>query len=130
MPRKAPHFAHDSEKRLAELFDRYQIAWEYEPVEFSLSWDDTGRIASGFRPDFYLPEHSLFVELTTLRQELVTRKNRKVRLLRALYPELNIKVLYRRDFLSLMSKGRVLDVEQALAILTVRSTVAPSQRSA
>ena len=41
-----------------------------------------------FRPDFYLPEHSLLVELTVADQRLVTRKNAKVRRMRELYPEL------------------------------------------
>jgi hypothetical protein len=48
------------------------------------------------------------VELTTLRQSLVRKKNRKLRLLRQLYPEVRIKLLYMRDFQALMVKyGRV-----------------------
>ena len=66
-------------------------------MEFVLSWDEHGAPTSGFRPDFYLPEHGMFLELTTLRQELVTRKNRKVRRLAALYPEVRVKVFYRKD---------------------------------
>lgn len=100
------HFAHDSERHLAELLTFYSISWEYEPVEFVLAWDDSGAPTSAFRPDFYLPDHDLFLELTTLRQDLVTRKNRKVRQLQALYPEINVKILYRRDYANLVLKAR------------------------
>ncbi len=96
-------YAHESEAHLASYFDRLGVAYEYEPVEFVLEWDDTGRETLGFRPDFYLPEFDLFVELTTLRQRLVTRKNRKVRTLRALYPEIRIEILYQRDYEALMA---------------------------
>ena len=98
-------FAHASERFLADMLDFYGVAWEYEPVEFVLSWDDSGRPTSGFRPDFYLPEHDLFLELTTLRQELVTKKNAKLRRLGELYPDLNIRMLYRRDCASLELKA-------------------------
>ena len=97
-------FAHESEARLAELFDFYRISWEYEPVEFVLSWDDEGRPTAAFRPDFFLPAHRLFIELTTMRQDLVTRKNRKVRRLRELYPEISVRLLYRSDYANLLAK--------------------------
>ena len=100
-------FAHESERRLAALFEFHDIAWEYEPVEFSLAWDDNGRPTSGFRPDFYLPDYDLFVELTMLQQHLVTRKNRKVRRVRELHPDIRVEVLYRRDFLDLALSERI-----------------------
>lgn len=100
-------FAHESERRLAELLDFYAIAWEYEPVEFTLDWDANGRPSAAFRPDFYLPDHDLYLELTTLRQELVTRKNRKVRRLGELYPDIQVKILYRRDYANLVLKARL-----------------------
>ena len=104
-------FAHESERRLAQLLDFYGIAWEYEPVEFVLAWDGEGRPAAAFRPDFYLPDQRLFLELTTLRQELVTRKNAKVRRLAELHPEIVVKVLYRRDYANLMLKVRLASPE-------------------
>ena len=85
-------FAHDSERLFAELLDYYEVAWEYEPVEFVLAWGPTGRPTSAFRPDFYLSEHGLFLELTTLRQELVTVKNRKLRRMAELYPDVQVRV--------------------------------------
>jgi hypoxanthine phosphoribosyltransferase len=103
-------FAHESERRLAELFDFYRLTWEYEPVSFALSWGADGAVTMAFRPDFYLPDLDLFIELTTLRQELVTRKNRKVRRLRELHPGINLKILYRRDYNNLLFKADPLAV--------------------
>ena len=96
-------FAHPSEEEFSRILDFYRIGWEYEPRTFPLAWDGEGHVTEAFTPDFYLPEQDLYVEITTLRQELVTRKNQKVRLLRELYPDIHIKLLDRRDF------GRLLD---------------------
>lgn len=97
-------FAHESERRFARVLDFYDVPWEYEPVEFSLQWDTNGRTVAGFRPDFWLPEQRLFVEVTTLNQRLVTKKNRKIRRMGELYPEVRIKILYQRDTLALLAK--------------------------
>jgi hypothetical protein len=99
---------------LASLLDLYGIAWRYEPVEFPIAWHGNGAVASAFRPDFYLPDVGIFIELTTAEQRLVTRKNAKVRRFRALYPELRIILLYQRDFLQLCEQHGVrLGVEPA-----------------
>ena len=98
---------------MAGILDFYGIAWEYEPVEFALDWDEQGRPIAGFRPDFYLPEYGLFLELTTLRQRLVTKKNAKLRRLCELHPDLNIRILYRRDCASLELKAVLNAVEPA-----------------
>ena len=97
-------FAHESERRFARILDFYGVPWEYEPVEFALEWDERGRPTAGFRPDFWLPEQGIFVELTTLEQRLVTKKNGKVRRLAQLHPDVRIKVLYQRDTLALLAK--------------------------
>jgi hypoxanthine phosphoribosyltransferase len=86
------------------LLDFYGVVWEYEPVEFTLEWDSDGNPVQGFRPDFYLPAYDLFIEITTLNQRLVTKKNRKVRRLRELHPEVQVKILYQRDYLNLLVK--------------------------
>jgi hypothetical protein len=96
-------FAHPSERLFAALLDLSGERWEYEPVEFPLEWDVYGSPVSGFRPDFYLPSRGVFIELTTADQRLVTRKNRKVRRMRELYPEVPIRVVYQRDFASLLA---------------------------
>ncbi|HEV8424428.1 MAG TPA: hypothetical protein VGS14_04495 [Actinomycetes bacterium] len=97
-------FAHNSERQFARLLDFYRVEWEYEPTAFPIEWDPAGRPVQLFRPDFYLPGFRLYIEITTLNQRLVTKKNRKVRRLRELYPDVRIKVLYQRDYLSLLAK--------------------------
>jgi len=99
-----PRFAHASEEEFARLLDFYGIRWEYEPRSFPLEWDAEGRVVESFNPDFYLPDSNLYIELTTLKQSLVTRKNRKVRRLRELYPGVRLKIFYGRDYRSLLFK--------------------------
>jgi hypoxanthine phosphoribosyltransferase len=103
VPAGQVRFAHPSERLFAALLDLSGERWQYEPVEFPLEWDGRGSPVSGFRPDFYLPARGVFIELTTADQRLVTRKNRKVRRMRELYPEVPIRVVYQRDFMSLLS---------------------------
>jgi hypothetical protein len=98
------NFAHDSEREFAGFLNFYDIEWRYEPTCFPLERDDTGRVTLSFTPDFYLPQFDLYVELTTMKQKLVTKKNRKLRLLRTLYPEIKIKILYGRDYRHLLFK--------------------------
>ncbi len=97
-------FAHASEEMFANLLDFYRIAWEYEPRSFPVQYAPDGAVLEAFTPDFYLQEFDLYLELTTMKQSLVTRKNRKVRLLRELYPQLNIQVFYQKDFENLIFK--------------------------
>jgi cytidylate kinase len=97
-------FAHQSEEMFANLLDFYRIAWEYEPRSFPIQYGADGTVLEAFTPDFYLPENDLYVELTTMKQSLVTRKNRKVRLLRELYPHVNIQVFYQKDLENLIFK--------------------------
>jgi hypothetical protein len=97
-------FAHASERQFARLLDFYGIEWEYEPTSFDIDYDAEGTVVSRFTPDFYLPAYDLYIEITTLNQNLVTKKNRKVRRLRERYPEVKCKVFYQRDYLSLVTK--------------------------
>jgi hypothetical protein len=113
LPSDAVSFAHASERQFARLLDFYQIEWEYEPRSFDLQWDADGNVVQRFTPDFYLPAYDLYIEITTLNQKLVTKKNRKVRRLRELYPEVQCKIFYQRDYLSLVMKYG-LDDERAV----------------
>lgn len=97
-------FAHPSERVAAQILDFYRIDWAYEPRSFPIEWDGEGNVIASFAPDFYLPDFDLFIELTTMNQKLVTKKNRKVRRLKELYPEINIKILYQKDFRRLLFK--------------------------
>ena len=101
-------FAHPSEAAFARILSYYRISWRYEPRTFPIRWDPDGRIVESFTPDFYLPELGLYVELTTLRQSLVTRKNRKLRLFRRLYPDVAVKLFYRGDLGQLLGKYAVM----------------------
>jgi hypothetical protein len=97
-------FAHNSERQFAKLLDFYGINWEYEPRTFVLEWDGDGNPIQAFSPDFYLPAYDLFIEITTLNQKLVTKKNRKARRLQELYPDVRVKLFYQRDYLNLLVK--------------------------
>lgn len=92
-----PRFASAAEVECAKVLDYYGLPWEYEPRTFVLERDEAGRVTEAFTPDFYLPEQELYVEITVMKQSLVTRKNRKLRKLRERYPDVKIKLFYRRD---------------------------------
>lgn len=96
-------FAHPSEAEFARILDFYGVRWEYEPRSFSLRREGD-RVLEMFTPDFYLPDLDLYIELTTMRQSLVTEKNRKLRHLRELYPDIKIRLLYKRDYHRLLAK--------------------------
>jgi hypothetical protein len=92
-----PRFANPAELEYAKVLDFYGIPWLYEPRTFVLERDEEGRVTEAFSPDFYLPDQDLYLEVTVMKQSLVTRKNRKLRKLRALYPDVKIKLFYKRD---------------------------------
>lgn len=99
-----PTFSHPAEETFARILDYYGIVWQYEPRTFPLQWNDRGDITEAFSPDFYLPDQNLYIELTTLRPELTTKKNRKLRRMKELYPDINIKLFKRREMRDLMVK--------------------------
>ncbi|MGC9467021.1 MAG: hypothetical protein ACP5HS_00380 [Anaerolineae bacterium] len=111
----SPTFAHPSEEAFSRILDYYGIEWEYEPRTFVLEQDEEGNVLEAFSPDFYLPDQDLFIELTTLRPKLIRIKNRKLRRLKELYPDVNIKLFKRRNIRDLMIKYGI--DEQARPIL-------------
>jgi hypothetical protein len=94
---EAPHFVNAAEFECAKVLDFYGVPWMYEPRTFVLEEDEDGRVLEAFTPDFYLPEQDLYLEITVMKQALVTRKNRKLRKVRARYPDVNVKLFYKRD---------------------------------
>jgi hypothetical protein len=104
MPHERVRFAHNSERQFAKLLDFYAIQWEYEPRTFVTETDRAGNPQQAFTPDFYLPAYDLYIEITTLNQKLVTKKNRKARRVQELYPDVHVRVLYQRDYLHLLVK--------------------------
>ncbi len=108
LPDTRPSFAHASEAELARILDFYDVRWRYEPDTFPIGWNLDGEAVESFSPDFYLPDLDMYLELTTLKQSLVRKKNRKLRRLRELYPDVRIKLFYARDFRMLLLKfGRL-----------------------
>ena len=107
--RQGDHVRSRAEVRIAGYFDALSLRYEYEKEIEAGFWCFKKTVG---HPDFYLPEEDAYIELTTLRQSLVRRKNRKLRRLRELYPMLNVKLLYARDFRALLVKygrGEVAD---------------------
>ena len=102
-----PRFANEVELECAKMLDFYGVPWDYEPTTFVLDRDEQGRVTSAFTPDFYLPDQDLYVEVTVMRQALVTRKNRKLRELCRLYPDVRVKLFYRRDIERLAQRYRL-----------------------
>jgi hypoxanthine phosphoribosyltransferase len=98
------NFAHPAEEEFSRILDFYGLEWEYEPRTFPLEWDAEKRVTIAFTPDFYLPEQDLYIELTTLRPHLSTHKNRKMRLMKELYPEIKIKLMKRKEIHDLLVK--------------------------
>jgi hypoxanthine phosphoribosyltransferase len=99
-----PRFANDAERECARILDFHGVPWQYEPHTFDLEVDADGRVIEAFTPDFYLPDQHLYLEITTMKQALVTKKNRKLRRLRELHPDLRVKLFYRRDVEALALK--------------------------
>lgn len=102
-----PRFANDAELECAKILDYYRIPWAYEPRTFVLEEDEEGRIVEAFTPDFYLPEQDLYLEVTVMKQSLVTRKNRKLRKIRERYPGIRVKLFYKRDIERLAQRYRL-----------------------
>jgi hypothetical protein len=110
-----PAFAHASEAEMSRILDFYGVEWHYEPTTFPILWNVDGDVVESFSPDFYLPEFDLYLEMTTLKQTLVRKKNRKLRRLRELYPDIRIKLFYARDFRAMMLKYGRLGLAQSLS---------------
>jgi hypothetical protein len=105
--KESPKFQNEAERECAKVLDFYGVPWEYEPHTFVLEEDADGRTTLAFTPDFFLPEQNLYLEITVMKQRLVTRKNRKLRRLREQYPDVNVKLFYKRDIERLAQRYRL-----------------------
>ena len=103
----APH-AHPAEWIYARLLDSVRIAYSYESEMLPITWNEDGEPTQFFSPDFFLPDvraprsdgtryEGRFVEITTCRRKLVTKKHRKLRHARDLYPQYEFLIVYRQD---------------------------------
>ena len=102
-----PAFANRAELECAKVLDYYGVRWDYEPTTFVLEEDEHGRVVEAFTPDFYLPDQDLYLEITVMKQSLVTRKNRKLRKFRERYPSQRVKLFYKRDIERLAQRFRL-----------------------
>jgi len=109
-----PSFRHPAEIEFAKILDMYNMDWKYEPKTFPVEWDAEGNVTMAFSPDFYLPKFDTYIEITTMNQKYVTIKNKKARKLRELYPGVNVKIVYKKDFHALIKRfGAVIGSEGA-----------------
>lgn len=108
-------FAHPVEAEFARILDFYGIPWLYEPRTFILERSPAGAVAEAFTPDFYLPDQELYVELTTMQPNQIRHKNHKIRRLREIHPEINIKLFKRGDVRALLLKFGVACYEEMMA---------------
>ena len=99
-----PVFKNETEAEFAKILDMYGIEWMYEPKTFPIEWDEEGNIKMAFSPDFYLPKFDLYLELTTMEQKYVTKKNKKARMVMDLYPGTNVRIVYKKDFQELVER--------------------------
>ncbi len=101
---RTPVFKNETEEEFARILDMFNIEWIYEPKTFPVEWDAEGNVTMAISPDFYLPKFNLYLELTTMDQKYVTKKNKKMRLVRELYPGTNIRIVYKKDFNELVNR--------------------------
>jgi hypoxanthine phosphoribosyltransferase len=107
-------FAHHSEKLFSEHLDLFDINWIYEPRSFPLRWG-SGAIKMMFTPDFYLPEYDTYIEITTMNQKLITKKQKKIKLARKLYPQTKFKLINEKEFNNFLTKNKEQSVKEAIA---------------
>jgi len=105
-PEVPPQLKNPSEMEFARILDMYHIDWQYEPKTFPIEWDAEGNISLAFSPDFYLPRFDTYIELTTMNQKYITRKNKKMKKLKELYPDINIRIVNKKDFNTLIDRFR------------------------
>ena len=101
-----PRFANRIELECARILDWYGVPWEYEPTSFVLE-RTRGTRHAGIHARLLPAGGDLYIEVTVMKQSLVTRKNRKLRELREQYPDVNVKLFYRRDLERLAQRYRL-----------------------
>lgn len=102
--KERPELKNASEIEFAKILDLYNIDWIYEPKTFPIEWDAEGNVTMAFSPDFYLTKFDTYLELTTMNQKYVAEKKRKAKRVMELYPGTNVKIVFKRDFASLIER--------------------------
>tara|TARA_B100001564_G_scaffold181707_1_gene152606 strand:- start:596 stop:928 length:333 start_codon:yes stop_codon:yes gene_type:complete len=107
-------FAHYSENIFADHLDLFSIDWIYEPTSFPLKWG-SGSIKMMFTPDFYLPQLDIYVEITTMNQNLITKKQKKIKLAKRLYPQYKFKLINESQFYNFLNSDTEFLAKKAIA---------------
>ena len=107
-------FAHYSEKLFSEHLELFNITWIYEPRSFPLN-RGSGSIKMMFTPDFYLPDYDIYIEITTMNQKLITKKQKKIKLARKLYPQTTFKLINEQEFYNFLTKDKEKSIKEAIA---------------
>ena len=103
-----PQFQNEAELECAKILDYYAVPWAVRAADVRpRSRRRTAGTTEAFTPDFYLPEQDLYLEVTVMKQSLVTRKNRKLQKVRERYPDVNVKLFYKRDLERLAQRYRL-----------------------
>lgn len=114
-----PKFAHELEERFAEILDYFELEYEYEPTTFILKTTANGEIKQGFTPDFFIPEHNIYVEITAMNGSSCNKKRRKIEAIDELY---GIKAIlfHRKRIEDILTKfkNHALSKDQMVDILT------------
>lgn len=69
---RPPKLHNESERFIAGLLDDLRIEWVYEPRPFVTAL--VGRAKHALKPDFWLPEYDVFVEVTEAHYDKIKRQ--------------------------------------------------------
>ena len=82
------------EANIARLFNYLGIKWLYQPKTFDLK-------TQNYTPDFYLPEQKIYIEVKNFLWKYSKIRDEKFR---KLYPNINLFLLLKKDYLKLEKK--------------------------
>jgi len=82
------------EANIARLFNYLGIKWIHQPRTFDLG-------SQNYTPDFYLPDYNVYIEVKNFLWKYSRIRDRKFR---KLYPDINLILLLKKDYLKLEKK--------------------------
>lgn len=88
---KTIYFYSRWEANIARLFNYSDIKWKHQPKIFDLK-------TQTYTPDFYLPEYDMYIEVKNFLWKYSEIRDRKFR---KLYPDINLILLLKKNYLEL-----------------------------
>ena len=82
------------EANIARLFNYLGVKWLYQPKTFDLG-------SQNYTPDFYLPDRNAYVEVKNFLWKYSKIRDRKFR---KIYPDINLTLLLKKNYLKLEKK--------------------------